>query len=440
MALLSDTHIAGPEYPLNTETGPLDNAAVTRTQQRLWRAVRAVNAISPAVDLVLFGGDVVHNGMHHLRDLGLNAEGMRALLTEPVNGFKIARALMSQLTAPPLYVWGNHDALVECGDPASSPSRQLMGDVYQRFFNAKPYASRDVGPWKVVALNSMQGYTWDAASERCNPLLSSYGEEQLRWLHAELAQGKHTLVMTHFPLSTSVLGEVDAQQGWRDLATVLSSHPNVRLALSGHFHKGLSWEGLYPFPALILPAVRYNPQNFALLELHPDGTFTLPDAPKNRGGARCSDWWTYRGQPRFEGRVEAQDGGDCGVPAAGEEAWFVLQPVLNRSSIPSLEVFNPETSCQFALATAFLEACADGASPDCCDVLADVSRLSSSAPFSTCFCHPAFWQEAVDYMDTEHGVDLAATLGSCITEHGKLLVFRGGPLTWCPAAAADVPP
>lgn len=58
-ALLSDTHLAGPEYPLNTENGPLDNASITKTQQRLWRAVRAINAMLPAPALVLFGGDVV---------------------------------------------------------------------------------------------------------------------------------------------------------------------------------------------------------------------------------------------------------------------------------------------------------------------------------------------------------------------------------------------
>lgn len=46
-ALLSDTHLAGPEYPLFGENGALDNASVTRTQQRLWRAVRAVNAMDP---------------------------------------------------------------------------------------------------------------------------------------------------------------------------------------------------------------------------------------------------------------------------------------------------------------------------------------------------------------------------------------------------------
>lgn len=65
----------------------------------------------------------------------------------------------------------------------------------------------------------------------------------------------------HFPPSTSVLNEVDTQEVWRDLASVLAAHKGtVRLVLSGHFHKGLDWEDLYPVPALVVPSTRYNPQ------------------------------------------------------------------------------------------------------------------------------------------------------------------------------------
>jgi hypothetical protein len=120
-----------------------------------------------------------------------------------------------------------------------------------------------------------------------------------------------------------------------------------------------------------------------------------------------------------------------------------------------------ERSCQFVLAQQFLQACATGASRDCCDVVADQWRLSSSAPFSACFCQPSFWQvrclrlhssatapasrlapwadlapqASVEYMQ-QFGVGLADTLQRCIDDFDKQIVFRGGPLTWCPAAAA----
>lgn len=41
----------------------------------------------------------------------------------------------------------------------------------------------------------------------------------------------------HFPPSTSVLAEVDTTERWSCLRRVLSSHPNVKLVLSGHFHR-----------------------------------------------------------------------------------------------------------------------------------------------------------------------------------------------------------
>jgi hypothetical protein len=44
---MSDTHMAGPEYPLNTENGPVDNLSITKTQQRMYRVIRAINAVSP---------------------------------------------------------------------------------------------------------------------------------------------------------------------------------------------------------------------------------------------------------------------------------------------------------------------------------------------------------------------------------------------------------
>lgn len=94
-----------------------------------------------------------------------------------------------------------------------------------------------------------------------------------------------------------------------------------------------------------------------------------------------------------------------------------------------------ERSCQFVLARQVLQACAAGASQDCCDVVADQFYLSSSAPFSACFCQPSFWQQSVEYMQEWHGVQLAATLHHCFADFGKLIVFRGGPGTWCPAAA-----
>lgn len=37
--------------------------------------------------------------------------------------------------------------------------------------------------------------------------------------------------------------------------------------------QGFDWEGLYPFPHLTLPAIRYDASNFFMLELRPNGSF-----------------------------------------------------------------------------------------------------------------------------------------------------------------------
>jgi hypothetical protein len=59
----------------------------------------------PSLQLALFGGDVVHNGLEHLATLGLNESGLQQLFDEPVNGYKVAQALLSELEVPQLYMW-----------------------------------------------------------------------------------------------------------------------------------------------------------------------------------------------------------------------------------------------------------------------------------------------------------------------------------------------
>lgn len=68
-----------------------------------------------------------------------------------------------------------------------------------------------------------------------------------------------------------------------------------------------------------------------------------------------------------------------------------------------------ERSCQFVLWQPFLDACAGGASADCCGVMHVSTRLSSSAPFSTCLCASDFWQVRPSVADA--GQQLAVTAG-----------------------------
>ena len=47
----------------------------------------------------------MHNGLEHLATLGLNESGLQQLFDEPVNGYKVAQALLSELEVPQLYLW-----------------------------------------------------------------------------------------------------------------------------------------------------------------------------------------------------------------------------------------------------------------------------------------------------------------------------------------------
>ncbi|KAL4440238.1 hypothetical protein ABPG75_003239 [Micractinium tetrahymenae] len=436
VAILSDTHLTGPEYPLNTENGAIDNASISKTSESMYRAIQNLNAVTPRPELVLFGGDVVHNGLDYVSQLGLNQTGLRKLYRDPVNAYKIAAGLFAKLQYPKLFTWGNHDNRVTCGNPGSSAPKPLAAEISRHFFNAEPYASVRVGKWHIVALNSMYGYTWDPTDPRCSTSLSSYGEEQLKWLDKTLQDGRPTLVMMHFLPTTSVRNEVNTTKSYRDLASVLTAHAaNVKLVLSGHLHKGTDWEDLYPFATRTVPSIRYNPMNFLVLDLFDNGTFSFIDAAKNRGGGRCSDYWTYNGAPQYAAAYEGRDQGECGYPAAGAEATWPLDPVLQPSGIPSSDAFNPERSCQAVLARNFLDACPSGASQDCCDVLADQFRASSSAPFATCLCQPSLYTAAAEYLQTKYGQDLKQVLDTCSTQFRKAMFYRGGP-TWCPAPPA----
>jgi hypothetical protein len=57
------------------------------------------------MQLAVFGGDVVHNGMERLRTLGLNSSGLAALLAEQVNGYTVAAGLLAGLRMPKLFAW-----------------------------------------------------------------------------------------------------------------------------------------------------------------------------------------------------------------------------------------------------------------------------------------------------------------------------------------------
>lgn len=442
VALISDTHIAGPEYHVNTESNDLDNDSIVRSQMRMYVAARQIAAfvdVHPSPKLLAMVGDVVHNGLHILEEFGVDEDGLKKLFDMDINGYMIAADIFKSIDLPKIYVWGNHDGLMKCGEPEKSATKDMLKQVYQEYFNASVYSSTDIlDNWKVISLNSMWGKTWDPISADCNGVLSSFGKEQLVWLDRQLNDtNKHVVLLAHFPPGTIFLNEIEEYKGITDLKSVLEKHDNVKLMLTGHFHKGVSWGSLMgTIPVVTLPSTRYDAENVFALDLYQNGSWSVVDSSKNRDGARCSDWYTYSDETPngvFEASFRPKDPGNCGYPLVSEEGNWELDPVMSIEEYPSDEEFNPEGSCRFMFAKDFIPTCLeeDYLENGCCDILSKAFWPTSSHPFSLCLCQKEFWDSTVEYFGSNNR-NASEVMEQCSQK--AFLLYPGSLKTWCSIA------
>lgn len=410
VVIFGDTHITGPEYPLNTESTELDNDSVVRSQMRLYAAAKKINTLDPSLVLIL--GDVVHDGLRLLQG-HVNEKGVEKLFDMHVNGYTIASDIFGSINAKKLYVWGNHDHLLECQRPKQSISHDLLSKVYRYYFDADPYSVLHFENWMFISLNSMWGQTWNASDPSCNTELSSLGNIQLDWLDDQLSRNsgqKHVIILMHFPPGTVVLEEVQDGRN-ADLKAVLHRHRHqIKGIMSGHFHKGIEWGWVFgQIRSITLPSTRYNSENFFSIDLFDNGTWSLEDLSKNRGGARCSD----------AAELSTRDPGNCGIPLVSQEDSFSLGPVQSLMEYPNASTFNPEGSCRFQFAPQFLDNCLrkDYLQTDCCEILSQAFWPSSSHPFSACLCQREFWEKAVQFFDLKGSQSFASVCQMCGSAH-----------------------
>lgn len=418
--IFGDTHITGPEYPLNTESTELDNDSVVRSQMRLYAAIKKINALDPSLVLIL--GDVVHDGLRILQDQ-VNEEGVKKLFDMSVNGYTIASDIFQTIQAKKLFVWGNHDHLLDCQNPRQSISHRLLGKVYKNYFDADPYHVLRIENWMFISLNSMWGQTWNASDSSCNTELSSFGKVQLDWLDYQLRKNagqNHVIILMHFPPGTVVLEEEDGQNA--DLKTVLYRYRHdVKGILSGHFHKGILWGSIFgQIKSITLPSTRYNSENYFSVNLFDNGTWELEDFFKNRKGARCSD----------SAESTTRDPGNCGTPLVSQEESYLLDPIQSMVQYPNASVFNPEGSCRFQFATQFLDNCLleNYLETDCCEILSQAFWPSSSHPFSACLCQNEFWNKIEAYFDPRAAHKFASVCASCSQ---KVFLLHPAQNTFC---------
>lgn len=405
VVIFGDTHIAGPEYSLNTESTDLDNDSVVRSQMRLYAAAKNINALDP--DLVLILGDVVHDGLKVLQG-EVNERGVERLFDMNVNGYSIASDMFASIQAKKLYVWGNHDHLLDCHEPRQSIPQRLLKKVYRYYFDADPYDVAYLDGWMFISLNSMWGQTWNVSDPACDKELSSLGKAQLDWLDEQLKRNagqKHVMILMHFPPGTVVLGEIQGHEN-ADLKAVLQRHKDdIKGIMSGHFHKGIEWGLLFgQIKSITLPSTRYSSENYFSLNLYDNGTWILEDFDKNRKGARCSD-----------ASSNTKDPGNCGIPLVSQEESFKLDSIQSMRQYPNASMFNPEGSCRFQFAPQFFDTCLneDYLNTDCCEIVSQAFWPSSSHPFSACLCQKEFWLKTVEFFDIKSTSKASTVFEAC---------------------------
>jgi 3',5'-cyclic AMP phosphodiesterase CpdA len=296
IVVISDTHITGPQYICCTESTPLDNASIQKTQDRLNAVVDHINAIKPAPDLVLIAGDVMHNPYYSF-DPNWYAT------TE--SAWTIAPQILGRLKMPVYMAFGNHDYDTGC-DANQHVSREMTNQLIQDHYNVAPYYSVDHKGWRFLLGNSQLGPTWDQTNAACNTDFGSYGATQLAWVDQQLSDGLPTMFVSHFPLVSTTMTD----EGGTNIAQIEAAHPNLVLHIAGHEHRFLEFVGSYPFAHVEFAATRYDDDNFWLLELDGKGDYKILDEAKTPRFNLCSETWSYDGTPRPVSPQPAEMG-DC---------------------------------------------------------------------------------------------------------------------------------
>lgn len=299
VVVISDTHITGPQYVCCSENGMLDNDSIVKTQDRLNAVVDHINAIQPPPDMVVIAGDVMHNPYYSLDP---------AWYATTESAWTITPQILARLNMPVHMAFGNHDYSVNCdGNP--HVSREMTAQLIQDHYGVAPYYAVDIKGWRFLFGDSMLGPTWDDMDPACDTENGSYGQQQLAWVDAQLADGLPTVFLSHHPLSETKVIEAPGEQ-FEGIAAVEAAHPNLALHLAGHMHRYLEFVGSYPFPHIMVAATRYDDDNYWLFEFHADGTYEILDKDKTPRFSGCSETWQYNGTPKPVTPQPAETG-DC---------------------------------------------------------------------------------------------------------------------------------
>jgi hypothetical protein len=275
IAHLSDMHVE----PDPTE-GPR-----RRSDLGFTRALEAAQALTPAVDLIITGGDHIMDALE--RDERSSLEQWDTYLE-----------VLNKYCRLPVYpVIGNHD-IFGWMNPTIPTDHPLYGKQMplERLGMVSPYYSFDRGGWHFIVLDNSQlggrGY------------YGAVDPPQLDWLKNDLRQtGKTTpiCVLTHIPI-LSVCAQQFFQPGagitfWeipdvfvmkdsRSLTDLFTGY-NIRLCLAAHIHMRdrIEFQGITYITTGAIAANWWKgpfnnvPEGFGLIDFYPDGRFDYQYLP-----------------------------------------------------------------------------------------------------------------------------------------------------------------
>lgn len=176
------------------------------------RIVADIAGFSPAIDAVMFTGDLTDGGSQE--------------------DYALLRDILSPLEMPLLAVPGNHDQ--------RAGFRAIFNDRLPFGLGPTLDYEMHVGDIRVIALDTLK----EGHIEGC------LTEPQLEWLEARLAQPHPgpTLILMHHPAFPSCIGSLDGmtlREGRAEFGALIRDYTGTLRILSGHIHRPFHalWHG-----------------------------------------------------------------------------------------------------------------------------------------------------------------------------------------------------
>ncbi len=225
----------------------------------------------------------------------------------PRSAWSISADLFDGFDAPVYPLFGNHDyGGFDCDTP-DDVYFEWHRDLFDKFYGREPYYAVDLHGFRFLLLDGQLGL-------RCQEKTgeAAYGRTQLDWVADQIDEGLPTFVLSHY---MSLIWSSEETTGPNpDLDTVVAERSDVVQGIfAGHTHRWLNGSTTSPggVEEWVLGAVRYDPDNFWVLELDPsDGSWAIVDFDKHRYSTTCADTYRYDdGAPRK--MADAPETGDC---------------------------------------------------------------------------------------------------------------------------------